>query len=184
MTWCSIIVAHSETTENDRETLLRRAAEQLERLAPYRRGADNRGEIDLSNPEVWRSSEDQNHLDEAKSDADQRGSPWEVISDVLSTKSDAISKDIDDKNLVTIDVIADPKYAAMMQERIKRGFDAGSAGLLTSIAGGLLSGVASASSSSAGKALASSSQSGYHAPVYGAPVEHTYSVIIIFFFIN
>ncbi|KAL6438572.1 hypothetical protein ACFW04_004558 [Cataglyphis niger] len=174
VTWCSIIVARSETTVNDREALLRRAAEQLERLAPYRRGADNRGEIDLSNPEVWRSSEDQNRLDETKSDADQRGSPWEMISDVLSTKSDA-TKDIGDKNLVTIDVIADPKYAAMMQERIKRGFDAGSAGLLTSIAGGLLSGVASASSSSAGKALASSSQSGYHAPVYGAPVEHTYS---------
>ncbi|KAM0735375.1 hypothetical protein ACS0PU_010523 [Formica fusca] len=175
VTWCSIIVARSETAKNDRETLLRRAAEQLERLAPYRRSADNREEIDLSNPDVWRSPEDQNHLDETKSDADQRGSPWEVISDILSTESDA-TKGIDDEKLVTIDVIADPKYAAMMQERIKRGFDAGSAGLLTSIAGGLLSGVASASSSSAGKALASSSQSGYHAPVYGTPtVEHTYS---------
>ncbi|CAL1682950.1 unnamed protein product [Lasius platythorax] len=179
VTWCSIIVARSETvTKNDRETLLRKAAEQLERLAPYRRGADNREEVDLSNlSEIWRSPEDQNRLDETKSDADQRGSPWEVISDILSTESDATKK-TDDEKLVTIDVIADPRYAAMMQERIKRGFDAGSASLLTGIAGGLLSGIASASSSSAGKALASSSQSASHAPVYGAPaVEHTYSYV-------
>lgn len=183
VTWCSIIVARSETvTKNDRETLLRKAAEQLERLAPYRRGADNREEVDLSNlSEIWRSPEDQNRQDETKSDADQRGSPWEVISDILSTESDATKK-TDDEKLVTIDVIADPRYAAMMQERIKRGFDAGSASLLTGIAGGLLSGIASASSSSAGKALASSSQSASHVPVYGAPaVEHTYSVIIIYF---
>lgn len=159
-----------------------RAAEQLERLAPYRRDNQSRGEIDLANPpEVWRSPEDQNRLDETKSDADQRGSPWEMISDFLSKESDATKKP-DDEKMIMIDVIADPRYATMMQERIKRGFDAGSASLITGIAGGLLSGIASASSSSAGKALASSSQTAYHAPVYGAPpVEHSYTVIIIFF---
>ncbi|XP_072760346.1 uncharacterized protein [Anoplolepis gracilipes] len=179
VTWCSIIVARSETERNDRETLLRKAADQLERLAPYRRvSADNQaGEIDLSNPpEVWRSPEDQNRLDETRSDrGDQSRSPWEVISDILSTQSDE-GKKSDDEKLVTIDVIADPRYATMMQERIKRGFDVGSGSFLTSIAGGLLSGVASASSSSAGKAIASSSQAASHSPVYGVPaVEHTYS---------
>lgn len=186
---CSIIVAHSETATNDQETLLRRAAEQLERLAPYRRDADDqsRGEIDLANsPEVWKSPEDQNRLDETKSDGDQRESPWEVISDILSKESDATKKTEDDEKMVMIDVIADPRYTTMMQERIKRGFDAGSASLLTGIAGGLLSGIASASSSSAGKALASSSQTVYHgSPAYGAPaVEHSYTVIVICFQIN
>ncbi|XP_029169051.1 uncharacterized protein LOC114939007 [Nylanderia fulva] len=180
VTWYLILVTRSETVKNDRESLLRKAAEQLERLAPYRREivADNQGEVDLSNsPEIWRFPEDQNRLDEIKSDADQRGSPWLVISDILSAEQDATKK-TDDEKLVTIDVIADPKYNAMMQERIKRGFDIGSAGLLTSIAGGLLSGVASASSSSAGKAIAGSSQSAFSAPVYGAPaVEHTYSYV-------
>lgn len=182
VTWYLILVARSDTAgKNDREMLLRKAAEQLERLAPYRRGADNQGEVDLSNsPEIWRFLEDQNRLDETKNDADQRGSPWEVISDIVSTEADAAKK-TDDEKLV-IDVIADPRYTAMMQDRIKRGFDIGSASLLTSIAGGLLSGVASASSSSAGKALAGSSHSTYSAPAYGAPtVEHTYSVIVIYF---
>ncbi|XP_036148089.1 uncharacterized protein LOC105829193 [Monomorium pharaonis] len=173
VTWCSIIVAQSETAENDQETLLRTAAEQLERLAPYRKTADQR-QSEFSNLlETWKSSIGQNQLDVTKSDADPNVS-WEMPEVSQQTEPDKTER-IDDKNLITISVITDPQYSALMQERIKRGYDVGSASLLTSIAGGVLSGVASASSGSAAKASAGSSESAYK-PVYGAPtVEHTYS---------
>lgn len=178
VTWCSIIVVQSETVESDQETLLKRAAEQLERLTPYRRTAENYEESDLSSLlDAWRSSVDQNQLDGTKSDADQTVS-WEIpVALPEQTESDA-AKRIDDKKMITISVISDPRYATLMRDRIKRGFDVGSASLLTSIAGGVLTGVASASSGSAAKASAGSSETAYK-PVYGAPssVEHAYSVI-------
>jgi len=180
ITWCSIIVARSETAESDQETLLKKAAEQLERLAPYRRIADDRGESDLSSLlETWKSSMDQNQLDGTKDDADQNIS-WEIPEALLEQTEPDATKRIDDKKLITISVITDPKYTALMQDRIKRGYNVGSAGLLTSIAGGVLTGIASASSGSAAKASAGSSESAYK-PVYSAPtVEHTYSVIDTF----
>jgi len=180
ITWCSIIVARSETTESDQETLLKKAAEQLERLAPYRRIADDRGESDLSSLlETWKSSMDQNQLDGTKDDADQNIS-WEIPEALLEQTEPDATKRVDDKKLITISVIADPKYTALMQDRIKRGYNVGSAGLLTSIAGGVLTGIASASSGSAAKASAGSSETAYK-PVYSAPaVEHTYSVIDTF----
>lgn len=167
-------MARSETEKADQEALLRRASEQLERLAPYRKAADPEAS-DLSDLlEVWRSPVDQNDLDEARNNAgDRQGVPWEVV-EILpeQTESDA-AKRVDDEKRITIGIIADPKYAAMMQERIKRGFDAGSASLITSIAGGVLSGIASASSGSAAQASATSSQTA-HKPAYGPPV---YTVI-------
>ncbi|XP_071637240.1 uncharacterized protein [Temnothorax longispinosus] len=170
VTWCSIIVARSEITESDQETLLKSAAEQLERLAPYRRTAEDRESEFLSLLETWKSSVDHNQLDGTKSDADQNVS-WEM-SEALPEQTEADATKRTDNDKLIIDVIADPRYAALMQDRIKRGFDLGSAGLLTSIAGGVLSGVASASSGSAAKASAGSSESAYK-PVYGAPtVEH------------
>lgn len=178
VTWCSIIVARSEIAESDPETLLKKAAEQLERLAPYRRTAEDR-ESELSSLlEAWRSSVDQNQLDGTKSDADQNVS-WE-ISEALpeQTEPDGTKRKDDEKLMFS--VITDPKYSAMMQDRIKRGYDAGSGSLLTSIAGGVLSGVASASSGSAAKASAGSSETVYK-PVYGAPAEHAYSVIDTFY---
>lgn len=169
-------MARSETVENEQETL-KKAAEQLERLALFRRTTETQEEPDISKLlEAWKSV-DQNHLD-GKNDAEQ-SVPWEVL-EILpeQTKSDA-AKRIDDENkMITIGVIADPKYAAMVQERIKRGYSAGSGSLLTSIAGGVLSGIASTSSGSAAQASAGSSQ---QKPVYGAPVEHAYSVINILF---
>lgn len=168
-------MVQSETVENEQETLLKKAAEQLERLALFRRTAETQDEPDVSKLlETWKSSVDQNHLEE-KNDADQ-DVPWDVL-EILpeQTESDA-AKRIDDEKMITIGVIADPKYTEMMQERIKRGYNAGSASLLTSIAGGVLSGIASTSSGSAAQASVGSSQP---KPVYGAPAEHTYSVIII-----
>lgn len=180
LTWCSIIVVRAENAESNQETLLKRAAEQLERLAPYRRTGEDR-ESELSSLlETWKSSVDQNQLDETKSDTDQNVS-WENVSEALPEQMEPdATKRTDDKKMLTISVFTDPKYAALMQDRIKRGFDAGSASLLTSIAGGVLSGVASASSGSAAKASAGSSETVYK-PIYGAPtVEHTYSVIDTF----
>ncbi|XP_011069117.1 PREDICTED: LOW QUALITY PROTEIN: uncharacterized protein LOC105154979 [Acromyrmex echinatior] len=177
ITCCSVTVARSKTVESNQETLLKKAAEQLERLEPYRRATDNRGEPNLSNvPETWKSLVDQNQLEGIKDDMDQNVS-WEM-SEILpeQTKPDSEQlKRIDDKKLITISVITDPKYAELMQNRIKRGYDVGSNSLLTSIAGGVLTGIASASSGSAAKASAGSSETAYK-PIYGAPtVEHTYS---------
>ncbi|XP_011635801.1 uncharacterized protein LOC105426326 [Pogonomyrmex barbatus] len=179
VTWCSIVVAarSAEMAEGDQETLMKRAAEQLERLAPYRRTAEDRTE-DLSNLlETWKSLADQNQLDGTKSDVEQ-AVPWEIpeISPEQAEEMPDAAKRLDDeKKMITIGVIADPRYAALMRDRIKRGFDYGSASLLTGIAGGVLSGVASASSGSAAKASAGSSEQAYKAPIYGAPtVEHTY----------
>lgn len=178
VTWCSIIVARSEITESDPETLLTRAAEQLERLAPYRRTAEDRESELASLLEAWRkSSVDQNQLDGTKSDAD-RNISWEISEDVPEQTEPDGTKRNDDK--LIYGVITDPKYSVMMQDRIKRGYDAGSGSLLTSIAGGVLTGVASASSGSAAKASAGSSESSYK-PVYGAPAEHAYSVIDTFY---
>ncbi|XP_070513880.1 uncharacterized protein, partial [Cardiocondyla obscurior] len=177
ITWCTIIAARSELAENNEEPLLKRAAEQLERLAPYRRTADDR-ETELSSLlEAWKSSLNENQLERARSDVNQNVA-WEIQSesDALAEQIDSKRpKRTDDEKLITIDLITDPRYTEMMQERIKRGFDVGSTSLLTSIAGGVLSGVASASSGSAAKASAGSSQSA-HKPVYGAPtIEHAYS---------
>ncbi|XP_011161260.2 uncharacterized protein LOC105196826 [Solenopsis invicta] len=176
VTWCSIIMARSEPTESDQDTLLRKAAEQLERLAPYRRIAEDSEESNLSSfLEEWKSSIGQNELDTTKSGSDQNVS-WEIPEiSPEQTESDT-NKRIDDQKMIAISVITDPRYAALMRERIKRGFDYGSASLLTSIAGGVLSGVASASSGSAAKASASSSEAVYKQPAaYGAPtVEHAY----------
>lgn len=176
VTWCSIIVVRAENAESNQEMLLKRAAEQLERLAPFRRTTEDQ-ESELSSLlEAWKSSVDQNQLDETKSDIDQNIS-WEISEALPEQVEPDATKRTDDKNLISFSVITDPKYAALMQDRIKRGFDAGSASLLTSIAGGVLSGVASASSGSAAKASAGSSETAYK-PVYGAPtVEHAYSVI-------
>lgn len=178
--WCSIIMARSETADVDQEALLHRAADQLNRLMPFRKIAEDRPEINLENLlEIWKPVADQNHLDERKDDGADQGVPWEML-EVVPEQVDTMKR-IDDEGMIAIGVITDPQYAAMMQDRIKRGFTPGSAGLLTSIAGGVLSGVASASSSSAGKASASSSE---HKPIYGvpsAPVEHSYSVIDIRF---
>ncbi|KYN13598.1 hypothetical protein ALC57_14305 [Trachymyrmex cornetzi] len=168
-------MARSKTVESNQETLLKKAAEQLERLEPYRRATDNRGESNLSNvPETWRPLVDQNQLDGIKDDVDQNVS-WEM-SEILPEQTEPDSlKRIDDKKLITISVITDPKYTELMQDRIKRGYDVGSTSLLTSIAGGVLTGIASASSGSAAKASAGSSETAYK-PVYGAPtVEHAYS---------
>ncbi|XP_018354216.1 PREDICTED: uncharacterized protein LOC108755599 [Trachymyrmex septentrionalis] len=175
VTWCSITVARSKTVESNQETLLKKAAEQLERLEPYRRATDNHDESNFSNvPETWKPLVDQNQLDEIKDDVDQNVS-WEM-SEILPEQTEPDSlKRIDDKKLITISVITDPRYAELMQNRIKRGYDVGSTSLLTSIAGGVLTGIASASSGSAAKASAGSSETAYK-PVYGAPtVEHAYS---------
>lgn len=174
MTCCSIIAARSETSNTDQE-LLKRASEQLERLAPYRKSAEQEA-LDLANLlEAWRPV-GQDISNERKVDGDQ-GVPWQLL-EILpeQTESGEAAKRADEQKRITIDIIADPKYAAMMQERIKRGFDIGSASLLTSIAGGVLSGVASASSGSAAKASASSSQHDYK-PAYGYETSPVYSVM-------
>jgi len=184
-----MIAAHSETTDVDREALLKRAADQLNRLMPYRKNAENRSagdqsaEIDLMDLlETWRLGiADQNHVDGAKGDAEAKDVPWEMLELFPEqTESDEAAKRAGDEEVITIDLLTDPKHAAM-QDRIKRGFNAGSGTLVASIAGGILSGVASASSSSAGKASAgSSSSSSEYKPSYAAPsVEHSYSVINI-----
>lgn len=175
VTCCSIIAARSETSDTDQE-LLKRASEQLERLAPYRRSADQEA-IDLANLlEAWRPPVNQDDLNGGKTDTDQ-GVPWQQLEIVSEqTEPEESAKRADDKKQITIDIITDPKYAVMMQERIKRGFNAGSASLITSIAGGVLSGVASASSGSAAKASSSSSQHDYGQPAYG-PAPAAYSVM-------
>lgn len=193
VTWCSLIVARSETVETEQEALLRRAAEQLERLAVFRRYPENQEKIDLSkfteeleNPisrsllDIWKTPMSQNHLDETRGEVEQ-DTPLEELELLPEETQSDITKQIGDEKL-TIGVITDPRYAAMMQERIKRGYNPGSASLLTGIAGGLISGIASASSASAAKAIAGSSETAYK-PVYAEPpvhtVEHTYSVINI-----
>lgn len=168
VTCCSIIAARSESSDQE---LLKRASEQLERLAPYRRSADQEA-LDLANLlETWRPPA--NIQDEIQDDPDERkidqAASWQLLEiPPDQAESAEAAKRTDDKKRITIDIITDPKYTAMMQERIKRGFDAGSASLLTSIAGGVLSGVASASSGSAAKASAGSSQHDYK-PAYGPP---------------
>lgn len=180
---CSMILVRSEAVDVGQEALLKRAADQLDRLTPYRRTAEDRAE-DLANLlETWKPVADQNHLDgTGKSDADQNV-PWEVL-EVLPDRADADvdeAKQADDDGTITIGVIADPQYAAIMRDRIKRGwnhglFNPGSGSFLASVAGGVLSGVATASSSSAGKASASSSTP-EQKPSYGvpSPAEHAYS---------
>lgn len=179
-----MILVRSEAVDVGQEALLKRAADQLDRLTPYRRTAEDRAE-DLANLlETWKPVADQNHLDgTGKSDADQNV-PWEVL-EVLPDRADADvdeAKQADDDGTITIGVIADPQYAAIMRDRIKRGwnhglFNPGSGSFLASVAGGVLSGVATASSSSAGKASASSSTP-EQKPSYGvpSPAEHAYSV--------
>lgn len=167
MTCCSIIAARSETSDTDQE-LLKRASEQLERLAPYRRRADQEA-LDLANLlEAWRPPADQDASNERKIDVGQ-SEPWELEILPEQTDSGETAKRTDDEKRITIDFITDPKYAAMMQERLKRGFNYGSASLLSSIAGGVFSGVASASGGSAAKASSSSSQHDYGHPAYGPP---------------
>ncbi|XP_014473708.1 PREDICTED: uncharacterized protein LOC106743911 [Dinoponera quadriceps] len=167
VTCCSIIAARSDTDEE----LLKRASEQLERLAPYRRRADQEA-LDLANLlDAWRPPMNEDDSKERKLD---QAAPWEIL-EILPEQTDDAAKRTDDKKQIMIaDLIADPKYATMMQERIKRGFDAGSASLITSIAGGVLSGVASASSGSAAKASAGSSQHDYGQPAYGPPPAYSY----------
>lgn len=194
MTWCSLIVARSETVETEQEELLRRAAQQLERLEAFRRPPENQEKFDptifigeLDNPisrsllEIWKTPADQNHLDEPKSEAEQ-STLWDELEPLPEETESDVTKQIGDEKLIGVITGGDPKYAAMMQERIKRGYNAGSASLLTGIAGGLISGVASASSASAAKASAGSSETSYK-PAYVEPpvhtVEHTYSVINI-----
>ncbi|XP_020286905.1 uncharacterized protein LOC109856258 isoform X2 [Pseudomyrmex gracilis] len=190
VTWCSLIVARSETVETEQEELLRRAAQQLERLEAFRRPPEIQEKFDptifigeLENPisqsllEIWKTPVDQNHLDETKSEAEQ-STLWDELEPLPEETESDVTKQVLGNEKLTGVITGDPKYAAMMQERIKRGYNAGSASLLTGIAGGLISGVASASSASAAKASASSSETAYK-PTYAEPpvhtVEHTYS---------
>lgn len=169
VTCCSIIAARSENSDTDHQELLKRASEQLDRLEPYRKSADQKA-LDLAELlETWRPSVDQDVSSERKTDEDQ-DVPWQLFEILPEPTGDSgeATKRADEEKRITIDLITDPKYTAMMQERIKRGYNAGSASLLTSIAGGVLSGVASASSGSAAKASAGSSQQD-HKPSYSAP---------------
>ncbi|XP_019699486.2 uncharacterized protein LOC105188729 [Harpegnathos saltator] len=180
VTCCSIIAARPETEDQE---LLKRASKQLERLTPYRRrNADRDLALDLANLlETWGpplGQDDGGGSNGGTSEVDQADQgvvpAWEIVGIPLGrTEADeAAAKRADDEKRLTIDIVADPEYTAMMQERIKRGFNAGSASLITSIAGGVLSGIASASSGSAAKASSSSSSSSSqqdYKPAYGPP---------------
>lgn len=165
-------MSRSETIESSQEAFLKKASEQLERLAPFRRIAD-RGKVDLSDlRKIWRNED----LDGTKSDVGQTV-PWELFAFVpeeTQTVADAAKRVDDEKPEITIDIITDSKDTAAMQERNKRGYDSGGFNLITGIAGGVLSGVATASKGSAASASSSSSQFSkdkqvYGAPAYGAP---------------
>ncbi|KAG7190868.1 hypothetical protein KM043_006929 [Ampulex compressa] len=154
----STIGVRSDGTKSSQEVLLDRASAQLERLAPYRRlgHVPSSQEADPGEAESTRRLEAQRIGLEI----------FQILPDELRRN---ISKRIDegDAESFTIDLLADPRYAAFMQERIKRSgsgsFVGGSSSIVSGIASGLIGGLASAS----GGASRGSSSSSQHKPEYG-----------------
>ncbi|XP_029040222.2 uncharacterized protein LOC114874781 [Osmia bicornis bicornis] len=109
---CSILVL-TESRESSKEDLLSRASAQLERLAPYRRTSTDKKASD----EQWQL------LDNASKDANrilrEQRTAFEIYKLLPENMQIDIAKRIG-ADRATIELLGDPKYIQMMQDRIKR----------------------------------------------------------------
>nr|XP_034186397.1 uncharacterized protein LOC117607169 [Osmia lignaria] len=109
---CSILVL-SESRESSKEDLLSRASAQLERLAPYRR----------TSTEQKASNEQWQLLDNASKDANRILREQRTAFEIYKLLPEKMQIDIAKRigaDRATIELLGDPKYIEMMQDRIKR----------------------------------------------------------------
>lgn len=110
---CSIVLVLSKTIETNEEALRARASAQLERLAPYRRIASNQGTSD----------EQLQLLEDAAKDAGIRKLSDQQVYEIYRLLPETLQMDIVNQvggNRAMIEMLANQKYAALMQDRIKR----------------------------------------------------------------
>ncbi|XP_043507231.1 uncharacterized protein LOC122527276 [Frieseomelitta varia] len=110
---CSIVAVLSESTDSSERALRARALAQLERLAPYRRTPTDQGTTD----EQWQLLENsaKDHRIEKLSD--------QQIFEIYRLLPENLQRDIVDRvggNRAMIELLANQKYIASMQDRIKR----------------------------------------------------------------
>ncbi|XP_012144354.1 uncharacterized protein LOC100879640 isoform X2 [Megachile rotundata] len=111
---CSAIVVLSESPEPNKEDLLSRASAQLERLAPYRRTFTDQGTTN----EQWQML-DNASKDQANRILKEQRTAFEIYKLLPEDLQIDIAKKVGaDRD--TIELLGDPKYMEMMQERIKR----------------------------------------------------------------
>ncbi|XP_076686996.1 uncharacterized protein LOC143378853 isoform X2 [Andrena cerasifolii] len=120
----SMVVVLSESTEPKEQELLARASAQLERLAPYRRAPADQGPPD----EQWQALESAAKAKDAvKAGLDDRQMAFEIYRILPESMQKDIARRVGADQAV-IELLADPKYMALMQERIKRSGSKGSHG--------------------------------------------------------
>ncbi|XP_066581670.1 uncharacterized protein [Prorops nasuta] len=168
---CWLILVQSEDTKTVDLDLLRRASAQLERLSSYRRPIDLETSNSFFDEKVGKSHEtaaaaavvpevptvppapsiDPNLYDEQRMGLEiLQILPQDMQKELLTTNK------IDEDRLM-MDVLTNPKYSQMLQDRIKRS----GGGLIGNIAGGIIGGFASASGQ-ASKGSSGGSSGGYH----------------------
>ncbi|KAK2575781.1 hypothetical protein KPH14_007166 [Odynerus spinipes] len=172
---CSIVPILSETSTNQRE-LLERASAQLQRLTPYRKTT---AQVESDSTGSERPVDREKETSDESREREEQKIAMEILQ--MLEKSEEFQKAIGvtkriDENKLTIDFVADPRYAEFLQdqERIKRSGSGsvitGSGSIISGIASGLIGGITSAS----GSASRGSSGSGQPTHVvYGPPV-HPY----------
>ncbi|CAK9831448.1 hypothetical protein ANTRET_LOCUS8439 [Anthophora retusa] len=110
---CSIMAVLSENTESSEQALRARASAQLERLAPYRRTSSDQISID----EQWQL------LENAAKDPGIKELSEQQAFEIYRILPEHLQRDIANKvggNRAMIELLANPKYMEMMQDRIKR----------------------------------------------------------------
>nr|XP_033190694.1 uncharacterized protein LOC117157091 isoform X2 [Bombus vancouverensis nearcticus] len=110
---CSIVVVLSESTASNEKALRARASAQLERLAPYRRTSTDQGTMD----EQWQM------LENAANDPAINKLSDQQILEIYRLLPENLQRDVIDRvggNRAMIEMLANQKYVAFMQDRIKR----------------------------------------------------------------
>ncbi|KOX71935.1 hypothetical protein WN51_03212, partial [Melipona quadrifasciata] len=153
---CSIVVVLSESTDSSEQALRARALAQLERLAPYRRTPTDQGTTD----EQWQLLENpaKDHRIDKLSD--------QQIFEIYRLLPENLQRDIVDRvggNRAMIELLANQKYIASMQDRIKRSGSKREVyshdGLIGGLAKGIINGLVSASGSASKGSSSVSAQS-------------------------
>ncbi|XP_043249730.1 uncharacterized protein LOC122395884 [Colletes gigas] len=120
---CSIIVVLSESTESGQQELLARASAQLERLAPYRRSSSS---VQGSSDEQWQ------FLEGAAKDPGTVLEDRQMAFEIYQILPENLQKDIARRmggDQAVVELLANPKYMALLQERRKRSGNKGSYGV-------------------------------------------------------
>ncbi|XP_050588347.1 uncharacterized protein LOC126921130 [Bombus affinis] len=110
---CTVVVVLSGSTDSNEKALRARASAQLERLAPYRRTSTDQGTID----EQWQLLENA-----ANNPAINKLSDQQVL-EIYRLLPENLQRDVIDRvggNRAMIEMLANQKYMAFMQDRIKR----------------------------------------------------------------